>query len=106
LRSYRIWAGLKIDRTYRDITLDQVPPEERHTAPYMMACGIYFRSKGKVQKAVEAFRNAHILDPRLNVARSELKSLLSELERRGARTAIREVSSVVESLFGKTRRGA
>jgi CheY-like chemotaxis protein len=106
LRSYRIWAGLKIDRTYRDITLDQVPPEERHTAPYMMACGIYFRSKGKVQKAVEAFRNAHILDPRLNVARSELKSLLSELERRGARTAIREVSTVVESLFGKTRRGA
>jgi hypothetical protein len=59
-----------------------------------------------VQKAVEAFRNAHILDPRLNVARSELKSLLSELERRGARTAIREVSTVVESLFGKTRRGA
>jgi hypothetical protein len=72
----------------------------------MMACGVYFRSKGKVQKAVEAFRKAHILDPRLNMARSELKSLLGELERRGNKTAIREVSTVVESLFGKTRRGA
>lgn len=107
LRSYRIWAGIKADRTYRGITLDQIPPEERHTAPYMMACGVYFRSKGKVQKAVEAFRKAHILDPRLNVAKSELKNLLQDLERNKMdKTMIRDVSNVMDSLFGKTRRGA
>lgn len=107
LRSYRIWSGIKADRKYRGITLDQIPPEERHTAPYMMACGVYYRSKGKVQKAVECFRKAHILDPRLSVAKSELKGLLSDLERNKMdKTMIRDVSNVMESLFGKTRRGA
>ncbi len=111
LRSYRIWAGIKADRTYRALTLDQVPPEERHTAPYMMARGVYHRSKGQVQKAVAAFRTAHILDPRLSIARSELQSLIVDLEKNRDRgqnkLLLKEVTSVVENLFGKiSRRGA
>lgn len=106
LRSYRIWAGLKVDRNYNGLTLEQVPPEERHSAPYMMAKGVYHRNKGQIQKALEAFRTAHILDPRLNIARSELKQLMQYLEKNGSSKALmKEVTSVVENLFGK-RRGA
>jgi tetratricopeptide (TPR) repeat protein len=108
LRSYRIWAGLKGDRNYRDLTLDQVPPEERHSAPYMMAKGVYYRSRRQYQKALEAFRSAHVLDPRMSIAKQELKKLLSDIDRKGGnKDILREVTSVVENLFGKIgRRGA
>ncbi len=108
LRAYRIWAGLKVDRRYNDLTLEQVPPEERHSAAYMMAKGVTHRNKGQMQKALEAFRTAHVLDPRLSIAREELKQLVRDLERnRGQnRALIREVTTVMETLFGKIRRGA
>ncbi|MGE4131298.1 MAG: response regulator [Bdellovibrionales bacterium] len=108
LKSYRIWAGLKCDRNYREITLDQVAPEERHSAPYMMAKGVYYKSRRHYQKALEAFRSAHVLDPRLTIAKSELKKLLQDIDKRGGNKAIlSEVTSVVENLFGKiSRKGA
>ncbi len=108
LKSYRIWAGLKCDRNYRDYTLDQVPPEERHSAPYLMAKGIYYRTKRHYDKAIEAFRAAHVLDPRLTAAKQELKKILAEVEKRGAnKDLFSEVTSVVETLFGRIkRRGA
>lgn len=108
LRAYRIWAGLKTERNYSALTLDHVPPEERHSPPYMMAKGVYHRNKGQIQKALQAFRTAHILDPRLAIAKNELKDLVQQLEKNRTqnREILREVTSVVENLFGRGRRGA
>ncbi len=109
LKAYRIWAGLKMDRTYRALTLDQVPPEERHSAPYMMAKGLYYRNKGNFQKALEAFRTAHVLDPRSNIAAHELKKLAAYIQKyRGSEgNLLKEVTSVVENMVTKiSRRGA
>lgn len=108
LRAYRIWAGLKADKRFSAMTLDQVPPEERHSAPYLMAKGVFHRHRGQIPKALEAFRTAHILDPRLSIARAELEDLRAELERKGHnRTLLKEVTTVIDNLFGKiSRRGA
>lgn len=105
LRSYRIWAGLKLDRNYKELTLDQVPPEERHSAPYMMAKGVYYRSRRQYTKALEAYRAAHVLDPRLSIAKQELKKLYAEIDRKGGnKDILREVTTVVENIFGKIGR--
>jgi CheY-like chemotaxis protein len=106
LRAYRIWAGLKSEKRFSQMTLDQVPPEERHSAPYMMAKGVQYKQKGYISKALECFRTAHILDPRLAIARAELEKLKNDLERRGNRDLVKEVTTVIDSLFGKIRRGA
>lgn len=108
LKAYRIWAGLTLDKRYSEITLEMVPPEERHSAPYMMAKGVFHRQRGQIGKALECFRTAHILDPRMAIARKELETLKSELERKGSnRELLREVTSVVDNLFGRaSRRGA
>lgn len=108
LRSYRIWAGLKTERNYSALTLDHVPPEERHSPPYMMARGVFHRNKGQIQKALQAFRTAHVLDPRLAIAKNELLDLVQQLEKNRTqnREILREVTSVVENLFGRGRRGA
>lgn len=104
LRAYRIWAGLKVDRRYDAITLDQVPPEERHSAAYHMAKGVYQRGRGQIAKALESYRTAHILDPRMSIARKELEKLRADVE--GNRDLMKEVTSVVDALFGKSRRSA
>jgi CheY-like chemotaxis protein len=108
LRAYRIWAGLKTERNYSGMTLDQVPPEERHSPAFMMAKGVFHRNKGQIAKALQSFRTAHILDPRMSIAKHELKDLVQQLEknRSGNRDILREVTSVVENLFGKSRKGA
>lgn len=107
LRSYRIWAGLKIDRNYSDLTLEQVPPEERHTAPFFMAKGVYYKKRGHVKKSVEAFRTAYALDPRLSIAKIELQKIKKYLEKTGAsRVLLSEVTNVVDTIVGKVRRGA
>jgi tetratricopeptide (TPR) repeat protein len=108
LRSYRIWSGLKCDRTYKELTLDMVPPEERHSAAYTMTKGVYFRTRRQYEKSMECFRAALALDPSLNIAKHEIKRLKMEIERRGAnKDLFTEVTSVVENLFGKIgRKGA
>ncbi|MGZ3723579.1 MAG: response regulator [Bdellovibrionales bacterium] len=107
LRSYRIWAGLKENPKYNALRIDQVPPEERHSAAYMMAKGIYYRTRGQFKKAIEVFRTAHILDPRLRMAKQELKILIVEMERqKGNRELVREVTSIVENIMAKSRKGA
>jgi hypothetical protein len=107
LRAYRVWAGLKEDRGFSTIRLDQIPPEERHSAPYMMAKGISYRIRGHFKKAMDAFRTAHMLDPRLRASRSELKVLLMEMDKnRGHnRDLIKEGLAVLETL-PKPRRAA
>jgi CheY-like chemotaxis protein len=114
IRAYRLWAGLKCDRNYNAIRLDQIPPEERHSAAYMMAKGVHYRRNHQFRKALEAFRTAQILDPRLSIAKYELKKLAQHLERSGSqhREVLREATAVMETLFGRTgttrrtRRGA
>jgi CheY-like chemotaxis protein len=108
LRAYRIWAGLKVDRNYNAIRLDQVPPEERHSSAYMMAKGIYHRIKGQYKKSMEYLRTAHVLDPRLRMAKHELKILAVELEKNkfGNRELIREINSILDSVPTRARRKA
>ncbi len=108
LRSYRIWAGLKVNRSYSSLTLDMVPPEERHTAPYMMAVGISYKNRGRYRKALDAFKQAQILDPRLTIARKELEQLRDELEKKGShKDLLKEISTLIETLFSKRiQRGA
>jgi len=109
LRAYRIWAGLKCDKKYNELRLDQIPPEERHSAAFMMAKGVFLRTQKQYRKALEAFRTAHILDPRLNIAKYELQKLASDLEKSSSnREMAREVTAIVEGLLGKSkvRRGA
>jgi tetratricopeptide (TPR) repeat protein len=107
LRAYRIWAGLSIDRNYNELTLEMIPPEERHSAAFMMAKGMLFKSRGQIKKALEAFRAAQVLDPRLT-AKAELENMVSELERKGGQMAlVKEISSLIDGWFGKSnRRGA
>jgi tetratricopeptide (TPR) repeat protein len=105
LRAYRIWAGLKSERGYSAIRLDQIPPEERHSAPYMMAKGISYRQRGHFKKAIEALRTAHMLDPRLRAARTELKIVGQELEKnRGQhKELIRDLIQILEAMASGTR---
>jgi len=107
LRAYRIWAGLKAERQFTALTLEQVPPEERHSAPYFMAKGVYHKTKGQIKKALESFRAAHVLDPRLTIARMELELMRSELESKNqSRAVLKEVTMAIDALFGRSRRGA
>ncbi len=107
LKAYRLWAGLKCDRHYNAIRLDQIPPEERHSAAYMMAKGVCLRRQRQYKKAFEAYRTAHILEPRLNIAGHELKRLRSDLERSGSnRDLAREVRSFIDGLSGRNRKSA
>lgn len=107
LRSYYIWAGLKSEKHFKKMSLDQVPPEERHSAPYLMAKGVWHRQRGQLSKALESFRTAHVLDPRLTIARAEVETLKSALERSGAnKQLLKDVTMVFENIVGKTRRGA
>ena len=111
LRALRIWAGLRVDRLYSEITLDQVPPEERHSAAYMMAVGVDLRNKGQLKKALHSFRTAHALDPDFRIAKFEIQDLAATLERKGERTQIlKDATSIVHNLFGKStksgKRGA
>lgn len=107
LRAYRLWAGLKEKRGFNTIRLDQIPPESRHSVPYMMAKGIHLRGKAQFKKAMEAFRTAHVLDPRLSEAKTELQVTLSEVERlKGpGREFLREATAIVDTIIGR-RRGA
>jgi len=77
----------------------------------MMAKGVHYKIAHQYKKALEAFRTAHILDPRLAIAKNELHRLMQDLEQGGSqhREMLKEVTVVVENLFGKKssrRRGA
>lgn len=108
LKSYRIWAGLKCDRSYKDLTLDQVPPEERHSSAYLMAKGVYYKTRRQYKKALEAFRAAHAMDPQLDIARAEIKKLLKDVKASGtSKDILGDVTHVVENFFSKiSRKGA
>ena len=75
---------------------------ESFSAPYMMAKGVHYKVMHQYKKALEAFRTAHILDPRLTIAKNELQRLMQDLEHSSQhRDMLKEVTSVVENLFGK-----
>jgi len=99
LRSYRLWAGLKEDRQYIALRLDQIPPEQRHSAPYMMAKGINYRIKGQFQKALNAYQAAHMMDPTLRMVRHEIKSLAVELQKRGSNSDLfSEINAILKKI--------
>lgn len=108
LRSYRIWAGLRVDKNYADITLEQIPPEDRHSAAYQMAKGVRYRSRMQFDKSLQAFRTAHVLDPKLSIAKRELQTLLTEVSRHRPddRALIKEITQSIDALYGKKKRKA
>ena len=108
VRAYYLWAGLKVhQKQFKGLTLEQVPPEERHSAPYHVAKGIWHRQHGQVTKALECFRTANVLDPRLNSAKIEIQNLRGEGEVRTSGTQIlRDATSVMDGILGGRKRGA
>jgi len=106
LRAYRIWAGVKVNKSFEELTLDQIPPEERHSAAFFMAKGVYLRARGQLSMALESFQAAHAMDTRLNIARSEAESLREEMGLN--RGLLKDVSSALDSLLGGNprRKGA
>jgi CheY-like chemotaxis protein/curved DNA-binding protein CbpA len=105
LRSYRLWAGLKLDRNFSDIRIDQIPPEERHSTAFLMAKGIAYRTKGNYKLALEAFRTALVFDPRMSIARFELQSLVNEMEKsKGNRDILKEAAGLLDTILEKISR--
>lgn len=80
LHSYWLWASIKCNRNPGRKGFDQVPLEERDSAEYMIAKGIYFRAKGRFKEAIACLRKAHQLNPNLKMANLEFQSLISELD--------------------------
>jgi tetratricopeptide (TPR) repeat protein len=107
LKAYRLWAGVKCHRNYSGITLDQIPPEQRHSAVYQMAAGLIHRNRGNFQKAIDAFKRAYMLDQRIKVsARAELEQMVLDLERGNQKALAKEVVQVLNTLFSKKKRPA
>lgn len=108
LRAYRIWAGLRMDRTYKDFELEQISPEERHSSAYAMARGVRYTVKGQFEKALDAFKTAHVLDPSMNIARRELLLLqIDALKTRPSEKSLhRDIANTIETFYGKNAKKA
>lgn len=98
LKSYRIWAGLKLSPRYNAIRLEQISPEERQSPIFQMAKGVDYANKGQYTMAVKCFRMAFAVNPRLKLARKELKSLFKKLKGSSHHAQLlREIRAFLES---------
>ena len=103
LRSYRIWAKLTAEPRSKDFDFEKIPPEDRHSAPYHMARGLYFRGRNELHKAAEHFTAALVMDSRLTTARAELEATHKLAQSRQGRSILGDLGT---SLGLKVRRGA
>lgn len=81
---YMVWAQIKtsssrlrkteLQEVYSSLNL--VPPEQRHNAPYFYVKGLlYLQINGKQQKAYNCFKNAAAIDPGFIEAKMELAKI-------------------------------
>lgn len=105
LITYFIWAKIKVgapqnrlEKFMQEIgyELNQVPPEERHSAIYIFVKGLYMKLIGRTDKAYAYFKHANTMDPSFMPAKRELVSLEGKDKKRGSTD---ELTSVVSKFF-------
>ncbi|MCB0365409.1 MAG: response regulator [Bdellovibrionaceae bacterium] len=89
---FHVWAKIKVgcpqskqEKFIADVgyELNQVPPEERHSANYIFVKGLYFKLIGRFDKAYTYFKHASTMDPSLMSAKRELVALEGKDNARG-----------------------
>lgn len=104
LKAYRIWAHLKTgDSINFEMEFDQIPPEGRYSAVYMFIRGLFYSGRLQHAKAVEYFKNAIVLDPKMTEAKFELSESEEALESTQHIRLVREVKGAIGSLLGKKK---
>lgn len=106
---YMAWAKLGImeaRKNYKnlkdiEITMMQVPPDERYDALYPFVMGIYYRAKGDMMNAKKSFDKALALDSGFIVARRELSKLESQIKSKKQDIFNMDITQVVAGFFKK-----
>lgn len=89
IRIHLIWSKIKAhnQRSFSTVQLNeikmllsQIPPEDRHCAPFFYVKALYAKGMGDYKKAHNFFRNAIAVDPSMADAKRDLAILVKELE--------------------------
>ncbi|MBX7232414.1 MAG: response regulator [Bdellovibrionales bacterium] len=75
--------------------LNKVPPEERHSAPYFYAKGLFFQQLGDLEKSKTNFKHALAMDANFVEARRDLAVIRDQLKAQGSS----DLSTVVTNFF-------
>ncbi len=106
---YLTWAKMKVGAPHQKIEkflmsiseqLNKVPPEDRHSAPYFYAKGLFNMQVGDLQKAKTNLKHALMIEPKFVEARRDLTVVRNRI--RSAENT--NLSTVVTRLFGRSRR--
>jgi CheY-like chemotaxis protein len=62
LLAYTFWAKMKAGVRVTDRDFFEVPPENRHSAVYLMAKGFHFKQQRQWQKALDCFQSARYIE--------------------------------------------
>lgn len=107
---YFAWAKMKVGAPDQKLekflnaiseTINKVPPEDRHSAPYFYTKGLFYTQIGDLEKAKTNFKHALVLDPNFVEARRDLTVARSRL--RSQSDAFGDFSTVVTKLFGRRK---
>ena len=106
---YMAWAKLGIMEARRnfknlkdiEITMMQIPPDERYDALYPFVMGIYYRAKGDIINAKKSFDKALALDSGFIAARRELSKLESLIKNKKQDIFNMDITQVVAGFFKK-----
>ena len=104
LKAYRIWAHIKASHPMNfEAEFDQIPPEGRYSAVYMFVRGLFFNSRLQYGKAIECFKNAIVLDPRMTEPKFELAEAEEAYENTHHTRLVREVKGAIGTFLGKKK---
>lgn len=107
---YLAWAKLKVgspdDKLEKFLaqmseTINRVPPEERHSAPYFYTKGLFYTQIGEFEKAKTNFKHALALDPDFSEARRDLSVVRAQIKEQVERG---DLSTVVKGFFSRKKR--
>jgi curved DNA-binding protein CbpA len=79
IMAYSYWAKLKIGQRITEKHFFEIPPEERHSPIYLLAKGLFYKSQGHFQKALDSFKHAKMLDKHFSEAQREIVELVNEV---------------------------
>jgi DNA-binding response OmpR family regulator/tetratricopeptide (TPR) repeat protein len=79
LIAYSYWAKIKVGQRISEKQFFEIPPEGRHSPVYLLAKGLFYKSQGHYQRALDCFRNAKLLDKHFSEAHREIVELMDEL---------------------------
>lgn len=93
----------KIEKFLKSIgeTINKVPPEERHSAPYFYTKGLFYMQIGDLEKAKTNFKHALVMDPNFMEARRDLTVTRSKMRQQAE--AYGDFSTVVTKIFGRRK---